>query len=228
MLTHKLLQATSASKIQLTRARVDSVSIGSGVTSISLPFSSTVSAGDVVIIAAAIMNDTVDRVLDITGYTQITERWVFDTYTINFIVAYKVLTADETSATFTRDAGGLETVVYYVLALSGVDTSNPIDAQVSTQGLNTANANPPAVTPVTQGAWIAVFAAGSSPNTSPFNDPSYLRSFLTKNSINAGNLCGGYVRDTTGTYDPGVISFGGTDSTSFCWTAATIAIKPAP
>lgn len=150
-------------------------------------------------------------------------------YDSNLRVAYKYLTTSNTSVTFgatgnTQDAGAATVHVF-----RGVDSTNILDVAVTTAtGTATGRPTPPAITPVTAGAFIFMAGGGAAATGAVFTAAalSGFRS-VTSADTNDANLGAGYVTWTSGTYTPAQWT-GGTTGTTDSWTAATLALRPAP
>ena len=213
----------------------------SGTTTIALNagltggIGSAVQAGDLVIAAYA-TSSSGDRTLAITdgtnAYTLIdTELWVDDTYDTNLRVCYKFMgTTPDTATTFgptgnISDAGAM--VVY---VFRGVDATTPLDvAAVPALLPSTARPDPPAINPVTSGAFIvAIGAAGHSGGTDTFSS-SDLLGFMTigSNDSNDVSLGIGHFKWIAGNNNPAVWGHTQQDSVSFSAAAMTVALRPA-
>lgn len=118
---------------------------------------------------------------------------------------------------------------YTVEVWSGVDPADPDDvAPTTASGINGAVPNPSAITPLTPGTVIAVYAAGAATTGAVFTQSgSELSNFLSTNQtdtvdsfIGAGNFAW-----TSGTFDP-VAWTGGVVGTAPSWVSITVALKP--
>lgn len=174
-----------------------------------------------------------------TGYTALhTYQFADDLYEIYAQASAKVMGSTPDSsvtipATFDADANttGVAVVVF---ALRGVDTSNINDVDaVASSGINGANPNCGAITPVTPGAWIFAFGAAGLGTLPAFTKPANLSSVtnhfkavVVDESTDAGVGVGLYTDWTSGAFDPD--AFGGGDTSSFGAKAQiTLAIRPA-
>jgi len=118
------------------------------------------------------------------------------------------------------------------MVFRGVDPTTPMDVTLTTAtGGNSVLANPPSITPVTAGAWIACFGFGAhTDGTDTYTSAGDLTLFTSSggNTTNDGTAGAGYKDDwVSGSFDPGAWTFSGTDSTSFSWCAVTVALRPA-
>lgn len=197
--------------------------------------------GDIVFVAVE-NSSTVDRgagALVPTGYTAAhTADYRNDNNDSNFQVSYKVMgaTPDTTvdiPATNSTSSG----VAYAIYVFQGVDTTTPQDVTtVVTGGINTGIANAAAITPVTAGAWIAVFggaAVAAGWGGALFTNPAgmdtttnYFRSAAITSTSNDAVIGGAlYTGWTSGAYDPA--AFGGSSSSNTgSWSAVTVALRP--
>lgn len=209
------------------------IALNSGLTG---GIASSASPGDFVV-AMFGTGSIADRTLAITDgttdYTLIgSELYSNDGDDTNLRVAYKFIAAD-TATTFgptgaAEDGGTMAVRVY-----RGVDPSNPLDvAAVTASATNQSSAavNPPAITPVTAGAWIVVFGAGSvggSPDGTYAS--SDLAAFLTATTSETQTSVGGVGHKSdwvSGEFDPAAWTGVGSN-VDYSWAAVTIALRPA-
>lgn len=196
---------------------------------------SAAAAGDLVIAAYA-TSSAGDRTLAITdgttAYTLIdTELWADDTYDTNLRVCYKVMGSTPDAATTFGPTGNISDAgAMAVYVFRGVDATTPLDvAAVPSTILSTSRPDPPAITPVTAGAFIVgVGAAGHSGGTDTFTSADLL-SFLTvgSNDSNDVTLGIGHFKWMPGKNDPAAFGHTQSDSISFSSAAMTIALRPA-
>jgi hypothetical protein len=208
------------------------IALNSGLTG---GIAAAVSDGDLVVAAYA-TGSTANRTLSITdgstAYTLIgSELYSDDTYDTNLRVAYKFVSGD----TFTRfgTQGSLEdggaTAVY---VFRGVNASSPLDvAAVTATAANSILANPPAITPVTAGAWVLGVGAGAytgTPQTFSSSDLSGFSSIHGRSTYTDCVLGIGYKDDwASGEFDPAAFTFSDSNSSANSWAALTIALRPA-
>jgi len=118
---------------------------------------------------------------------------------------------------------------------SGVNATTVLDvASVVTQGGNTGQVNPPAITPVTAGAKIIVCGGMAGGSSSILQNPGDLSSvnghFRNWNALSGTRklqIAAGLKLDwTSGAFDPALWT-GGSSNTTDSWGAACIALRPA-
>lgn len=209
----------------------------SGTNTISLTaltggLSSSAAAGDLVIAVYA-TGSAADRTLSITdgstAYTLVgSELYANGTTTdTNLRVAYKLLSAADSSVTFGATGNAQDAGAAAVHVWRGVDTTNPLDvAAVTATGTGTGRPNGASITPVTSGAVIIV-AGGSASATGAAFTASALSNFRTATSADTNDAMVGVGSSdwTAGAYDPAQWT-GGTTGTGDSWAAVTLALEP--
>jgi hypothetical protein len=162
-----------------------------------------------------------------SGFTNLTRAGD----TTSLVVGYKFMgetpdTSVQVSQTFNTACAG--TVVVHVF--SGANTESPLDVAGTTSfSETTIIINPPAITPVTPGAWIV---AGGGSESDEFGGSyssaglSYFLSVGANDSIDSISGVGVYTSWTSGSYDPAAFTFSGADNTAYSYAAYTIAIRP--
>lgn len=201
------------------------------LTSLTGGLASAPAAGDLVIVYFG-TGATVDRNLVVSGYTEVVELYSNDNYDTNLVVAYKfmggtpdtnfVLTGGTLSS---NDAGAVAIQVW-----RGVNQTTPLDVTETTAtGTNSVLCNPPAITPVTEGAVIVSGGAGRPEVESGTYSSSDLTAFLTAfgSDINDVVIGLGYYVWTSGSFDPAQFTYSISDSTNNSWAAVTLALRPA-
>lgn len=198
----------------------------------------TLQQGDIVFVAVEVAS-TVDRTqaqLTPSGYTAAhTDNYQNDSNDSNFLVSYKVMGATpDTSVDIPASNATTAGVAYAIYVFRGVDTTTPMDATpVVTGNINTGVANAAAITPVTAGAWIVVFAGAAVAAGAVFTNPAgmstttnHFRSATITTTTNDANIGGAiFTGWTSGSYDPA--AFGGSTSTNTgSWSAVTLALRP--
>jgi hypothetical protein len=225
----RFVGGATASKVGATSGDT-TIALNSGLTG---GIASAVSPGDLVI-AAFGTGSTADRTLAITsGYTLIgSEQYANDTFDTNLRCAYKFMGATpDTTTTFgptgsTSDAGAMAVYVF-----RGVDPTTPLDvAAVQATALNTSRVVPPDITPSTVGAFpVVIGAAAHNGGTDTFTS-SDLTDFRTVGGNDTNDVTLGIGHQDN--WSSGATNFATwghsqADSTSFCWAATTIALRPA-
>jgi len=214
----------------------DTVSITAGFPSWVLGTRSSLQENDLVIAVFA-TGSTADRTLSITDgtnpYTLIgSELYANDTFDTNLRVAYKFMgSTPDTSITFGPSGNAADGATYCWAVFSGVDPTTPLDVTVTTAtGTNSAIANPPAITPLSEGSKIVVVgAAGHGAGASSFSNAALSGVISSSNTDTNRSVSaiGYYDGWTSGAYDPAAWTWSGTDSTQYSWAAMTIALRPA-
>lgn len=201
---------------------------------------SGVSQGDMVI-AVFGTGSSADRTLSITDgttdYTLIGSELYQNgsSRDTNLRVAYKFMGATpDASTTFgptgnSDDAGAMAVYVF-----RGVDPTTPLDVAVTTASNILSSADPPAITPLTAGAFIVcVGAAAHSEGSSTDFTASGLVDFVTRGANDVNDVCIGIGHKddwTSGAFDCAAFSTGififsdGPNS----WAAMSIALRPDP
>lgn len=213
--------------------------LGSGSVGATIPLTSgltggiasAASAGDLVIAAFAAAS-TSNLTLSITsGYTLIgTEQYSDDGHDTNLRVAYKFISGDtETTFGFTG-VGNPGAVAVYVFR--GVDPTTPLDVAIAeTTGLNTVLANPPAITPVTPGAFIVCVGAGAAntgaENTFTSSDLTNFRTVAKRDGREAILGIGHKPDWVSGAFNAAAFGFTGGDGTNNSNASVSIALRPA-
>lgn len=199
----------------------------------------TLLQGDLVLVAIENAS-TVDRTqaqLTPSGYTPAhADDYRNDSNDSNFLVSSKVMGASpDSSVTIPASNATTAGVGYAIYVLRGVNTvAGPFDATpVVTGAINTGIANANAITPITAGAWIVVFAGAAVAAGAVFTNPAgmsaatnHFRTATITTTTNDANIAGAiYTGWTSGSYDPA--AFGGSTSTNTgSWSAVTLALKP--
>jgi hypothetical protein len=208
------------------------IALNSGLTG---GIAAAVSNGDLVV-AVYSTGSIADRTLSITDgstpYTLIgSELYSNDAVDTNLRVAYKFVSGD-TLTRFGTQGDANDGGVTAVYVFRGVDQSSPLDvAAVTATAINSVLANPPAITPVTPGAWILAIGAGAFvgfPNTFTSPDLSGFQSRHGPNTSYDSVLGIGYKNDwTSGAFNPAQFTFSDSDDGDNSWAAMTLALRPA-
>lgn len=173
-----------------------------------------------------------DRTLAITdgstGYTLIgSELYSTDgsSAATNLRVGYKFITGD-TSTTFGPTGSNSDAGAMAVYVFRGVNVSNPIDVTTTTAtGSGSGAANPPAITPSTEGSYIVCIGSHGSVGGAVFTS-SDLTDFLTVTSGDTNDATigiGHYTGWASGPFD--AAAFGTAASSLSAWAAMSIALR---
>lgn len=194
---------------------------------------SAAQTGDLVIAIYA-TGSTADRTLSITdgtnAYTLVEELYSnIAGYDTNLRVAYKRLTAADTSVTFgptgnTADAGAMAVHVW-----RGINTAQILDVTSTTAtGSGGVLATPPAITPVTSGA-IVICAAGAATGVGAVYTASQLSNFRSATGADTNDAIVGVgsFAWTSGQFTPTQWSNSATSTGTATWAAVTMALRPA-
>lgn len=173
-------------------------------------------------------------------WTEVAELYANDTADINLSVSWAIVTGTPpTTVTFTGPNNTANSGAAAVYAFTNANLTTPMDVPVTTAtGINTADPDDPAITPVTTGATFFAIHAAAEPNNSTFafaaDSPDLGYSGASANNssgtVNDGDMAGsaklnagiaGVVEDRP------LQPFGGTDSTSNSWAAVMMALRPA-
>jgi hypothetical protein len=198
-----------------------------------------VAAGDLVVAVYAICDNTV-RTATITdgtdAYTDLANISSNNNRATRLRVAYKVMGGTpDASVTFGGRGSTAASAVYCVLVFSGQNASVTDATTTTATGVNTSRPNPPAITPVTPGAFIFVIGAvahGDGVGGSfSFSGLAY-SDFINATNTQSDNCLGvGLKTDwTSGAYDHPAFTYGGAGAgeASFnSWAAVTVALRPA-
>lgn len=193
---------------------------------------------DLVIVAYAIGdNDNINENMAMVtaGYSELADLFADDTQDSNLGVFYKFMGATPDTTAQVDGLGGTDAAVAAVcMVFRGVDTTTPFDVTTTTAtNINTMHPNPPSIDPVTANVWTVI--AGASGHTLAGAGTYTFPSGYTTNAIDRGaddtsdvTVGMGYRSSPADPEDPGVMTHSGTDSASFSWCAATMALRPAP
>ena len=195
-----------------------------------------VQEGDLVIVAQSVNRGATDQNLTITtsGYTEVADLYSNDTESINFGVHYKVMGATpDTDVEVPVYTGTFNSHVVMVFVFRGVDETTPMDVTATTNtGTNTADVNPPAITPITNGAVIvtangAAHDHGGAVTYSGLSEYAYSVERHRNAGTNDSSLLMGYVTGwESGAYDPALHELS-TDSVNNSNASVTMALRPA-
>lgn len=122
-------------------------------------------------------------------------------------------------------AGSGDASAAVAFALIGVDRTVPEDATTTTAVGSSTNPNPPAITTVTAGAWVLVFASSLVSDASVTAPTNYVNQIDRNAADTASVTVGGATREiaTPAAEDPGTWTTWSTGG----WRAVTVAVRPA-
>ena len=176
-----------------------------------------------------------DMAMVTTGYTEVADLFADDTQDVSLGVFWKVMGATPDPTAVADGLGGTDAAVAAVcMVFRGVDTGTPMDVAATTAtALDTMHPNPPSIDWVTANTWTVI--AGASGHTLAGAGTYTFPANYTTNAIDRGaddtsdtTVGMGYRTAPADPEDPGVMTHSGTDSASFSWGAATLALREAP
>ncbi len=192
-------------------------------------------AGDLVICLVG-SGSSADLAIGVSSpgdYTELVELVGSDSRVSNFSVNWKLMgPTPDTSVTVVGENNSANGGAAVVFVLRGADRITPIDvATTSITGTNGALPDPPAITPITPGAWIVVCGVGTGDSTPVAqtvpsgygNAVSVLGTGSTRSAVTSIASKAW----TSGAENPAAWT-GGETTVSDAWCAATIAIRPMP
>lgn len=190
------------------------------------------SADDIVVVCFSnAYNNLLARV--IAGYTTIATLRANDTYDTNLTAGYKIMgVTPDSSVTLTGGTGSSSASgVVEIHVWRGVDLITPIDVTTTTVNIgNSALPTPPPITPITPGAIILAGAGNAHIGGAvPVFGASYLSNFITVGANDTYDATGGLgsVAWLSGAYTPAQWTWSGTNSTGYCSSSFTTALRPA-
>lgn len=144
---------------------------------------------------------------------------------------YRVASSEPSSYTFDSTGSGANQTSAMIMALRGVDTSNPLDVAF-VQGSHyikytDSSGAPAAITTVTNGAWVVIFT--SVPNSTTITDFSGPSGYTQRGEVIGNNRSAQVVTReiaTAGAETPGSITLTGDTGTGDP-ASITLAIRPA-
>lgn len=190
-------------------------------------------AGDLVIInyGTAGVGGNINVQCISAGWVEAVELYQVDSSETNMGVYWKIMGGTpDTSVTMGPTGGGNDPGAVVVHVWRGVDQTTPMDVTPTTATApNSANANPPAITPVTTGAVVlACCIAGATTGvfTQPGSELSNFRAIF-KSDTNEVTVGIGSFAWTGGSFNP-VAWVGPGSNIITSWCAATLALRPGP
>lgn len=194
---------------------------------------SSPSTGDIVIVVIGCGSQSLRNITCSYG-TSIAALQSDDSFDSSLTARYKIQTSTpDTSINVSGTANVTDSSGYCVHVWRNISSSSPLDVATTTAtGLNTPDADPPAITPVTAGAIIIAMGTGGGGTLTAYTGPttSFGRAnfFSGWGADTVDGVAGiyAYTAWTSGAYNPPAFTGGGGASTS-AWCAATIALRPA-
>lgn len=177
----------------------------------------------VLVVSGRGIDEAASNNITISGYTNIANL-VSNPTTANgddlyLDVAYKYLTAADTSISITN---GLASIAF---VFSGVSSTNPLDVTPTITNDSQMLPAAPAITPVTQGTWIvSTLGIGSDTNNGTFSNTTLTRRTSTANTRTHVGMAY-HSSWTSGSFTPTGWSTSDNDSTG-SGAAVTIALRP--
>jgi hypothetical protein len=166
-----------------------------------------------------------------SSYTNLGETFQEDTYSVSMAVAYKFMgSTPDAAVTLSQTFNIAYAGAAVIHVFSGVDTTTPMDVTSTVaDSPSTAIPNPPAITPVTAGAWIVAGGAGGHIDGTDTYASSDLSSFRTVGSNDTYDVslgAGLYSEWTSGPFNPAAFTWTGANTDSYSSVARTIALRP--
>jgi len=204
------------------------------LTNLSGGISSRAAAGDIVIVIRALSKNGTGgaTVNDPAGYIRATRGEENDNFSSGINVSYKIMLATpDTNVELPNDNEDNEAVM--VRVYRNVDETTPMDVPANYYGRGDyAEPNPPAITPITEGALVIAAGVGSFYSTTekPFTSPD-LDNFIGDSFVGASNdsiaFGSGIKEDVIGEFNPGAFDNGvGGSGENNSNGAITLALRP--
>lgn len=194
-------------------------------------------AGDLVLVFYSVATDNCSSSLlsmASSGWTVIANLFSNYTYENSLIAAYKFMggTPDATvnfGVSGTGYVDGEDSRAGTALLFRGVDPSTPLDVPVQTATRKSVRADPPSITPTTEGSFIVATGSGSHREAVQTFSCSNMPDFTSVgvNSYNDTTIGSGVVEWVSGVFDPAEFTFSDDDSASNAACAITLALRPA-
>lgn len=190
-------------------------------------------AGDLVIVTCVVGSAARNAAQAVSGYTALGQlNSAAATNDTSMDVSYKFMGGTpDTSVVLPSTGNVADGQAYAIEVWRGVDPVTPLDvAAVSATGSGTGRPDPPAITPVSQGAQIIICGGGAAATGANYVAPAnYTTGFLTSfGADTTDGIVGMGFRATTwtsGAENPAVFT-GGTTNAADSWCAYTIALRP--
>jgi hypothetical protein len=194
--------------------------------------------GDLVVVAYGIGdNDSLDFNMATVsaGWNEVADLHADDTQDVDLGVYWKLMGSTPDASVEVDGQGGTDAGVAAVaIAFRGIDQATPMDVTPTTAtGIDTMHPDPPSINHNNPaGVWIVIAgAAGHALNAGSFTFPTgYTTNALSQLGNDTSDVTVGVGYRSSGVSDPedpGAMTHSGTDSTGYCWAAATLALRPA-
>lgn len=195
---------------------------------LNFPASWGLAQDDVVYVAVA-SSSTADQNVTAAGvgtWTELVDLYANDTTDVNMGVYRQIMGATPDSSVTLDGTSGAANHAAIAVALRGVDTTTPEDATTtSAQTIDTGTPDNPAITTVTNDAWVLAFAASSEADIATAAPAGY-QDLRAEALTNIALVFSRKKVDTAGAENPGsYASIVGTGADSYC--VATVAVRPA-
>lgn len=198
-----------------------------------------VQSDDLVIVTSGWVGSDADPGVATAGYTEISDLFSSDAYSTNLSASYKFMGGAPDAAVTVKAAGTTQRGSAAVLQVwRGVSKSNPFDVPaVNATGINSALADPAAISPITQGA-IVITCAGFSmldyfelnglTPPSNMNGPSVTRYGDGTDATDLGSFYASMKAHywSGGAFNPNAWTVSSGDSVGDSWAAVTLALRP--
>ena len=187
------------------------------------------SAGDLVIVTYGIASaGGATPSITSSGYTSVASISSDSTYDTNQIVQYKIMGGTpDASIDFSGTSSTANAGIVAIQVWRGVDPSTPMDVTATTATGTTGQPLPPAITPTTAGAMIAIFGIAAGNTATTLTTGLSNSSAAIRTDTNSVAVAYGSFAWLSGTYTP--TRFGGNStSATYSWAAVTLALRPAP
>lgn len=188
------------------------------------------SQNDIVIVVVSLGTQSA-RNISVSFGTSIAQLFSDDSFDCQLWARYKIMTSTpDTSINVSGTGNVTDATGYAVQVWRNINTTTPMDVTPTTAtGLNTPQADPPSITPVTSGAIIIAMGGGGGGTLADYTTPGSVTHFYQGWGADTQDGVAGiysYESWTSGAYNPPTFGGGGGASTS-AWAACTIALRPA-
>lgn len=213
---------------------VQSLSYSVDVTTLTGGISSSIAPGDLIVVATGFssVGDGNPGVSSPT-MTEVADLYANDTIDTNLSVSWMIAgSTPPTSITMSGTLGSSYGNCAVISVWRGVDTSTPLDVTVTTAtGTSSANANPPAITPATNGATILAIAMCGVSSPTYFTGPTgftTVANAASTGSTSSSTIGVAYLsgQSASVSVDPDTMThffYGGSTAS---WASVTMALRP--